>query len=136
MEVDHIIIGQKGTEHKQLLGVIAVLSLVLIWSSNLVVTRYGVLNGFTAIDLVALRYTVAGLLLFPAFSRVGVKDLGGLGWKRGIALCCFAGAPYSVVFYYALGFVPASHGAVLNLGFTPLVVFIGMVFLGVRSFSL
>lgn len=117
------------------MGVVAILSVVCIYAANLVATRYSVLNGLTSLDLVALRYAVAGLVLMPYFCRLGLRDLGGLGWSKGIILSCLAGAPYMVVFFYGLSFAPASHGAVLNPGIVPSVVFIGMVFLGRQPFS-
>ena len=107
-----------------------------IYATNLVATRYSVLNGLTSLDLAALRYGVAGLVLVPYFCRLGLRDLGGIGWLKGICLSCLAGAPYMVVFFYGLSFAPASHGAVLNPGIVPSVVFLSLVFLGRQAFSL
>ena len=117
-------------------GLVIMSLLVVIWATNLVSTRYSILGGFSAFDLVALRYSVAAVVLLPNFLRLGPGDLGGLGWSRGICLTCLAGAPYMAVFFTALGLAPASHAAVLNPGIVPSVVFLGSVFLGERRFSL
>ena len=117
-------------------GVVAILFVMAIYAANFVVTRYSVLNGLTSFDLAALRFSVAGLLMLPYFYRLGLTDLGGIGWPRAILLSCLAGSPYMLVFFYGLSFAPASHGAVLNPGIVPSVVFLSMVFLGLQSFSL
>ncbi|MEM8810546.1 MAG: DMT family transporter [Cyanobacteria bacterium P01_G01_bin.38] len=114
----------------------AILLVMAIYAANFVAARYSILNGLTSLDLVALRFSVAGSIMLPSFCRLGLSDLGGLGWPRAILLACLAGAPYMVVFLFGLNFAPASHGAVLNPGIVPSVVFIGMVFLGLQSFSL
>ncbi len=117
-------------------GVVAILLVMTIYATNFVATRYSVLNGLTSLDLAALRFSVAGLVMLPYFCRLGLRDLGGLGWPRAMLLTCLAGSPYMVVFFFGLSFAPASHGAVLNPGIVPSVVFLGMVFLGLQSFSL
>jgi drug/metabolite transporter (DMT)-like permease len=123
-------------QNKFLLGIAAILLVMAIYGLNFVATRYSVLNGLTSLDLTALRFAVAGPLMFPYFCRLGLRDLGGLGWPRAILLACLAGSPYMVVFFFGLSFAPASHGAVLNPGIVPSVVFLGMVFLGLQSLSL
>ncbi len=123
-------------ERKRVLGLLAIASVVAIYSSNLVITRYSVLNGLSSLDLAALRYGVSGLVLLPYFLRLGVGNLAGLGWPRGITLSVLAGAPYMVVFFYGLSFAPSTHAAVLNPGIVPSVVFLGMVLLNRQRWSL
>ena len=117
-------------------GVAAMVLLVLLWALNFVTTRYSVLGGLSSFDMVALRFGVSGILCLPYFLRLGLKDLGGLGWKRGLALTCLAGSPYITVLYSALGLAPTSHGVVLNPGLVPSVVFLGTVCLGQRRLSM
>ena len=125
----------RSGQNETMLGVAAILLVMGIYAGNFVVTRYSVLNGLTSLDLAALRFFVAGLVLLPYFYHLGPSDLGGLGWRKGFILSCLAGAPYMVVFFFGLNFAPASHGAVLNPGVVPSVVFVSMVFLGLQSFS-
>lgn len=122
-------------QNRFLSGVGAILLVMAIYAANFVAARYSILKGLTSLDLVALRFSVAGLIMLPAFCRLGLSNLGGLGWPRAILLTCLAGAPYMVIFLFGLRFAPASHGAVLNPGIVPSVVFVGMVFLGLQSFS-
>lgn len=124
-----------STRGSRLTGFAAILSVMGIYAINIAVTRWSVLNGLTSLDLTALRFAVAGTILLPYFYRLGLKDLGGVGWPKALLLFCLAGAPYLAVFLYGLGFAPASHGAVLNPAIVPSVVFIGLVFLGLQSFS-
>ncbi|MBD2103944.1 hypothetical protein [Leptolyngbya sp. FACHB-261] len=97
-----------------LFGVAAILLVMAIYTTNFVAIRYSILNGLTSLDLAALRFSVAGLAMLPSFCRLGLRDLGGLGWPRAMLLTCLAGSPYMVVFFFGLSFAPASHGAVLN----------------------
>jgi drug/metabolite transporter (DMT)-like permease len=112
------------------------LVVMAIYAMNFVAIRYSILSGLTAFDLVALRFGTAGALMLPYLLRSGARDLGGVGWRRGVALACLAGAPYMLAFFSGLGYAPAGHGAVLNPGVIPLVVYAGLVVLGRRSFSL
>ena len=88
------------------LGLLAALTAVAIYAANFVTTRYSVTNGFSSAELVALRYLVAGTLLLPRFLRAGVRDVGGLGWLRALAILCLVGAPYMFVFNLGLAFAP------------------------------
>ena len=123
-------------QRKSLLGVAAILLVMAIYTTNFVATRYSVLNGLTSLDLVALRYSVSGIVMLPYFCRLDLRNLNGIGWSKGILLTCLAGSPYILTLFFGLTFAPASHGAVLNPGIIPSVVFLGMVFLGLQSFSL
>jgi drug/metabolite transporter (DMT)-like permease len=116
-------------------GLVAVLCVMVVYALNFVATRYSVLHGLRPIDLAALRYSVSGLVMLPAFLRLGVRELGGIGWRRAIALTVLAGSPYVLVFFLGLSLAPAAHGAVLNPGIVPSVVFIGLVVLGRKTFS-
>src|SRR5262245_14238898 len=106
-----------------------------IYATNFVVTRYSMLSGLQPLDLVALRYLVAGALLWPSFARLGLRTLSEIGWRRGIVLTWLAGAPYMITFYSGLRLAPASHGAILNPGIVPSVVFLGLVATGRQRFS-
>lgn len=109
---------------------------IIIYSTNFVFARYSILQGLTTFDLTALRFLVAGIIMLPHFCKLGIKDLGGIGWARAIILTLFAGSPYMIILYLGLEYAPASHGAVLNQAMIPLVVFFSMVRLKIQSFSL
>ncbi|HZT76873.1 MAG TPA: DMT family transporter [Vicinamibacterales bacterium] len=118
------------------MGFLAMTLVVLVYAANFVAVRYSVQHGLTSFDLAALRFGAAGGLLLPYLVKTGIGDLGGIGWPRGLALACLAGAPYSVVFFLGLSRAPASHGAVLNPGLVPSVVFLVLVALGHARFSM
>ena len=117
-------------------GTFAILLVMVVYAGNFVACRYSLQHGLSPFDLVALRYLVAGLILLPYFCRLGLRDLDGIGWPRGIILCLLAGSPYIFVFFSGLSLAPAAHGAVLNPGVVPSVVFAGLAWLGLESVSL
>jgi len=117
------------------LGFVAMVLVVSVYAANFVAVRYSVQHGLTSFDLAALRFGAAGLLLLPYLVSVGIRDLGGIGWRRGVVLASLAGAPYAVVFFIGLSHAPAAHGAVLNPGLVPSVVFLVLVAQGVQTFS-
>jgi drug/metabolite transporter (DMT)-like permease len=117
------------------MAIAAMVLVVVAYAANFIAVRYSVQNGLTALDLAALRFGVAGLLLTPTFFRLGLRDLGGIGWLKGATLACLAGAPYMLLFFFGLSRAPASHGSVLNPGVVPSVVFLAMLALGRQSFS-
>jgi drug/metabolite transporter (DMT)-like permease len=119
----------------QSLGIAAIVLVVIIYAINFIVTRYSVLHGMGPLDLTALRYSVSGLILLPYVARLGFRDLGGIGWMRASVLAVLAGFPYMVIFFEGLSRAPAGHGAVLNPGVVPVVVFLGTVWLGEQRFS-
>ena len=119
-----------------LAGIAAILCVMTVYAVNFVGARYSVQHGLTSLDLAALRYSVSGLVMLPTFVRLGVRDLGGLGWPRAIAMSCLAGSPYVLVFFLGLTLAPAAHGAVLNPGLVPTVVFVGLVSLGRVKFTI
>lgn len=109
------------------LGRLAVLIAMSIYAGNFVASRFSIhQTSLSAYDLVALRFSVAGILLLPILFHLGIKNLGGMGWQRGMILTCVAGAPYMMLMLSGLHFAPASHGAVLNPGFVPIVATVGM----------
>jgi len=108
---------------------------VSVYAANFVAVRYSVQHGLTSFDLAALRFGAAGTLLLPYLFKIGIRDLGGIGWRRGLVLATLGGAPYAVVFFLGLSRAPAAHGAVLNPGLVPSVVFLVLVALGHDRFS-
>lgn len=128
------LVGSRQSQ-SSVMGVLAMLLVVSIYATNFVAVRYSVQHGLAPHDLSALRFGAAGLTLLPYLIRLGLRDLGGIGWWRGLALACLAGAPYTVTFFFGLSHAPAAHGAVLNPGLVPSVVFVALVYLGLETFS-
>ena len=73
-------------------GTIYGLAAVCIWASFIVVSRLGVRTSLTPWDIVAIRFTVAGVLLLPYLMRRGLAA-DSLGWTGVAAIVAGCGAP-------------------------------------------
>jgi drug/metabolite transporter (DMT)-like permease len=114
---------------KRRLAIGAMFLTVLIFGSNFVISRYAVLNGLNAHDLLALRFSTAGLLLLPYFLKPGLAKCGGVGWKRGFWLLVTSGFPMTYLMLTGLTMAPAAHGATIGPGTVTLIGIIGSVVL-------
>jgi drug/metabolite transporter (DMT)-like permease len=97
-----------------LIGVLCGAGASLGWAVGFVAAKHGVEIGFSAADLAMHRYLWSGLLLLPIIFRDGVKDLGGLGWGRGLAMSVLAGPPQAMLAYVGFTLVPLGHGATIQ----------------------
>jgi drug/metabolite transporter (DMT)-like permease len=101
-----------------------------IWASWSAVTRLAVTTSLDPWDIAALRFGLAGLVLWPVLLRRGL-GLERLGWHGFAMLIVGAGAPYALVAAAGLRFAPARDQAALNPGCVPLfVALIGALALG------
>src|SRR5260370_12558722 len=62
----------------------------------LALARAGVIGGIGPADLTLLRFRVAGTLLYPVLFRHGVRNLVGVGWRRGLVFTALAGPPFAL----------------------------------------
>jgi drug/metabolite transporter (DMT)-like permease len=92
---------------------------VLIWSGWPSYTRLSMTTTLSAPDLVALRYAIGGLVLLPVLIRLAPR-LPPRGWREGLVLAFFQGAPLAMLVTAGVGFAPASHMAALSPGLLPL----------------
>jgi len=79
----------------------------------LALARAGVIGGIGPADLTLPRFGVAGTLLFPVLFRHGMRDLAGVGWRRGLVLTALAGPPFALLQTGGFVFAPLAHGAVI-----------------------
>lgn len=105
-----------------MLGIIVGLLAMLLYAGQFVVTRWSLQRTLVLWDVAALRFTVAGVLMMPMLVRYGVRDAAGIGWRRANVLGITVGMPYTLVLFAGLTFAPASHGAVIIAGGTPIVI--------------
>jgi len=75
--------------------------------------RDGMQSGYRPVDMAAARLWPAGLILLPVLLRAGFRDLGGVGWVRGLVLTVFAGPAFALIISTGLSMTPVSHGGVL-----------------------
>jgi drug/metabolite transporter (DMT)-like permease len=94
---------------------------VSIWAGWSAMTRLGVTTGFDALDIPALRFGVAGLLLSPIVIRRRLAR-DRLGWIGLAGIIVGQGAPYVLVAALGLRFAPAADLGALSPGCMPLFV--------------
>lgn len=97
-----------------LLGVTSGLGAALCWALGFVATRHGLRVGFTPVDLLMHRFLWSGIVFIPLVLRAGLRDLGGIGWRRGMALMVLGGPVMSLISYTGFMFVPLGHGSVIQ----------------------
>jgi drug/metabolite transporter (DMT)-like permease len=86
----------------------------LCWALGFVAARQGVTTGLSPLVLALHRYIWPGLALIPVVGARGFSDLGGMGWRRGIALTIFGGLPLALWSYFGYVYVPLGHGAIIQ----------------------
>ncbi len=84
-----------------------------IWASYSVLARLAVKSGLSPGDLTLLRFAPGALIMAPLLWRFGLRDLAGLGWKRGLVLTLLAGPLFSMLLMSGFTFAPLAHGAVI-----------------------
>lgn len=92
-----------------LLGLAFGLSAAFAWGAQAVVVRTGTLQGYSPLDLAALRYMAAGLVLAP-FAWRARRELAAIGLPRLLALTATGGAGNALLLGWGLVHAPASHG--------------------------
>lgn len=88
-----------------------------IWTGYVLLSRLATRGAFNPPDLLALRASIAGLVMLPWFLRNG---LGGLRLHQAVVLALAAGIGFGAFSYWALSLAPAAHGAALMTGALPL----------------
>jgi drug/metabolite transporter (DMT)-like permease len=96
------------------LGVLCGAGSALFWAFGFVAARHGVLAGISPLVLSLHRFVWSGLALLPLLAANGFGDLGGLGWRRGIALTAFGGLPLALWSYGGYLYVPLGHGTIIQ----------------------
>jgi drug/metabolite transporter (DMT)-like permease len=97
-----------------ILGVLCGAGSALFWALGFVAARHGVLAGMSPLVLSLHRFVWSGLALLPLVAANGFGDLGGLGWRRGIALTAFGGLPLALWSYVGYVYVPLGHGSIIQ----------------------
>src|SRR5262249_38911169 len=83
----------------------------LFWAAGFVAARHGIAAGFSPADLAFHRFVWAGRAFLPFVARAGLRDLGGVGWAKGVALTLVGGPPLAFLSFL---FVPLAHGGVIQ----------------------
>jgi drug/metabolite transporter (DMT)-like permease len=103
---------------------------LLIWSSFVVVSRYGSKGTLNPFDIAALRIGTAALVLSPWWlPRLLHPEKRKLTLIQSVTFAMLAGIGYPLVAYTGFIFAPASHGAVLISGMLPFFTSVLAIFL-------
>lgn len=106
--------GQPAGSSGILIGALCGIGAALGWAAGFVVAKHGVTIGFTPADLAFHRFFWSGLLLMPLALRGGLRDLGGVGWGRGLVVSILSGPPQAMVAYIGFTLVPLGHGTTIQ----------------------
>ena len=83
-----------------------------IWAGFPAVTKLAMASHtLTALDVTALRFGTAGLILAPILLHRG---FGNVRWYAALLLTCGAGAPYVLLTAGGLAFAPAGHMGIIT----------------------
>ena len=94
------------------LGLAFGLTAAFAWGAQAVVARTGTMAGYSPLDLAALRYIAAGLVLAP-FAWRARRVLLAIGPARLVAVAIAGGAGNALLFGWGLVYAPASHGGTI-----------------------
>lgn len=97
-----------------LIGILCGTAAALGWAAGFVAAKHGINAGFSPADLAFHRFFWSGLLLMPIVLRDGIKDLGGIGWGRGLMMSILSGPPQSMIAYTGFMLVPLGHGTTIQ----------------------
>jgi len=92
------------------------LAAALMWAGYLAFARLGVKTGLGPADFVFLRFATAGAIMLPFLLKAGLRDLGGVGWRRGAILALVAGPLFIAAGVGGYVYAPLSHGVVIQPG--------------------
>jgi drug/metabolite transporter (DMT)-like permease len=84
-----------------------------IWSVYTVLARLGIKSGLTPLDMTLLRFTPGALVMLPFVLHWGLRDLAGIGWRRGAVLAALSGPVFSLLMMTGFAHAPLAHGAVI-----------------------
>ncbi|MGD9508406.1 MAG: DMT family transporter [Geminicoccaceae bacterium] len=96
-----------------LVGPALALLTVLTWSTYSIASAAGAAQGLRPWDMTLLRFAGGAAIVLPFLLSQGqLRDLGGLGWGRGIGLALAGGPLFGLVVYTAFALAPLAHATV------------------------
>ncbi|MFO1025234.1 MAG: DMT family transporter [Acetobacteraceae bacterium] len=99
--------------HSEVFGIACGATLAFGAAVSFAVARAGLLGGLVTLDLILVRFLVAGIVLFPVLLRAGLWTLGGIGWARGLVLLVTGGPLFALLQTGGYAYAPLAHGAVI-----------------------
>ena len=104
-------------KREYLLGLIAGISVVFIWSFWLVVTRSGVSSTLTIYDFAGFRYGLSSLIALPVV--LYFKPWLNMSFFRVVIITFLLGPIYILCVFSGFIYAPASHGGIFMNGLMP-----------------
>jgi drug/metabolite transporter (DMT)-like permease len=98
----------------RVIGTLCGIAAAIFWAAGLVAAKHGVAVGLTPADLAFHRFVWSGVLLVPGLWRMGMTNLGGAGWSRGLLVLLLAGPLQAIASYTGFTLAPLGHGAVIH----------------------
>ena len=99
------------------LGVLASLGVLVLFSGFLVVSRFGATSTLTVFDMAALRFGVAGICTIPFFFLVRWPPIPL--WKAAV-IATTSGAPFTLFVFGGMSYAPVAHGGIVINGAMPM----------------
>lgn len=84
-----------------------------IWTLYSVLARLGIKSGLSPLDMTLLRFAPGAVVMLPFVLRWGLRDLAGIGWRRGLVLALLSGPGFSLLMMTGFAHAPLAHGAVI-----------------------
>jgi drug/metabolite transporter (DMT)-like permease len=97
-----------------LIGILCGMGAAFGWAAGFVAAKHGIVTGFSPADLAFHRFFWSGLLLMPIAFREGIRNVGGIGWGRGLIMSVLGGPPQAVTAYTGFILVPLGHGTTIQ----------------------
>jgi drug/metabolite transporter (DMT)-like permease len=97
-----------------IIGIVCGTLAAFAWAAGFVVAKHGIQIGFSPADLAFHRFFWSGLIVLPLIVREGLRDLGGVGWGRGLVMSILSGPPQSLLAYSGFILVPLGHGTTIQ----------------------
>src|SRR5262249_61584743 len=69
-----------------ILGMLCGAGAAFFWAAGFAAARHGIAIGFSPADLAVHRFAWAGIFLLPLLGPGGLRDFGGIGWRRALLL--------------------------------------------------
>lgn len=101
----------------RIVGIFFALCAVALFTSFVLVSKAGLRSALVPLDLLAVRYVVAGAVMLPVFMRFGLL---GLSSRQALTLTLTGGLGFAAFAYSGFSLAPASHGSSLIHGTLPL----------------
>jgi drug/metabolite transporter (DMT)-like permease len=108
------LVGPQPVKHATAWGVLCGTGAALCWALGFVSARHGVVVGLSPVVIALHRFIWAGLVFLPLIAHEGFRNLGGVGWRHGIALTFLGALPFSILSYSGFVLVPLGHGGLIQ----------------------